>query len=308
MAAAGLMVIALAASSTSAACGSCHAMKPYAEAQRSSVHKGIACYRCHLQAGAWDWPAFKVSEIVRMYPHAAESTLTGPASRIAPSPCLSCHEDVLLGEVVQGGIRIEHRFCAPQDSCDGCHTSAAHGDAVRWTRQTVMEECVACHDEQKAASECDTCHDGRVETERLEKGPWQITHGTTWETTHGMGDLRYCRTCHPVDYCTPCHKTVLPHSVDFPARHGTDALAKDNTCLKCHDRDKLCDPCHGIEMPHPKGFLAKHSTIATSRDDASCLTCHRISDCEACHAAHTHPGSTDGTLARKLPKTGGASQ
>lgn len=283
-------------------------MRPYAQALNASAHKSVACYDCHLQAGAWDWPDSKLTEVFRMYPRAAESTLTGPASRLSPAPCLKCHEGVLAGPITKGGIRIEHRFCAPQDSCDGCHSSSAHGKAIRWIRQPVMEECVACHLDNKAKSDCDTCHEGRVETERLASGPWQITHGAAWENTHGMGDLRYCKTCHPTDYCTPCHKITLPHPIEFPTTHGKDALKKDATCFKCHDRVKLCDPCHGREMPHPPTFLAKHSGIAKTREDAACLTCHRISDCERCHAAHTHPGSTDGTLGKKLPKAGGSGQ
>jgi len=303
-----VLVVALAASSTPKACSACHAMEPYAQAQAAGAHKNISCYECHLQAGLWDWPAFKLTEVLRMYPRLGASTLAGPASRISPAPCLACHANVLSETVVSGGIRIEHRFCAPQDSCDGCHSATAHGESVRWARQPSMEECVACHVAESAATECDTCHEGRIETERLEAGPWQITHGSSWQNTHGMGDLRYCRTCHPADYCTPCHKTALPHGVDFPAVHGIEALKKDNTCLECHDRPTLCDPCHGLEMPHPGTFLAKHDTIAKNRRDAACLDCHRVTDCEACHAAHTHPGSTDGNLGTSLPGTGGGTQ
>jgi len=280
-------------------------MRPYVEALRATRHEGIPCYDCHLQSGAWDWPAFKLSELFDMYPHASETTLTGPTSRISPAPCLKCHENVFTARVRKNGLRIEHRFCAPRDTCDGCHTAAVHGDAIRWTRQSIMEECVVCHSEQKVPTECDTCHDGRIESERLQKGPWQITHGSNWETTHGMGDLRYCATCHPEDYCTPCHKTRLPHGLDFPARHGAEALARNNTCLKCHDAKSLCDPCHGLAMPHPTGFLGSHSSIAATRDDASCLACHRVSDCERCHNTHTHPGSTDGNLGDSLPRPEG---
>jgi hypothetical protein len=239
-----VLTIAGVASSAPAVCGACHAMKPYAQALESTAHKDVTCYKCHLQAGAWDWPAFKILEFARMYPRAGASALTGPASRIAPAPCLKCHAEVLDGAVVSNGIRIKHRFCAPNASCDGCHTASMHGTAIRWIRQSSMDECVACHVERTVVRECNTCHAARTKTGRLAKGPWQITHRTDWKNTHGMGDLRYCRTCHPASYCVPCHKTILPHDTDFAESHAVDALRKDNACLKCHDRATLCDPCH----------------------------------------------------------------
>lgn len=216
-----LVAIASFVGSAPAVCASCHAMKPYADAQDSTAHKNIDCYACHLQAGAWDWPAFKLTEVTRMYPRAKETSLTGPASRIATAPCLTCHADVLAGAVVSGGIRIKHSSCTPVDSCDGCHAASAHGETIRWTRRAIMEECVDCHVEQHAARECNTCHGARTQAERLAKGAWKTTHATDWKSTHGMGDLRYCRTCHTVDACMKCHPTGVPS----PSTTGTSTGA-----------------------------------------------------------------------------------
>ncbi|MHB8965525.1 MAG: hypothetical protein ACYC52_06095 [Coriobacteriia bacterium] len=268
----------------------------------------MTCYECHLSSDAWAWPVFKADEITRMYPRELFGDgLSGSVARTGRAACLGCHARVLATPVGASGLRIDHATCATTDSCDDCHSTAAHGTAVRWTRQVVMEECIACHAGIDAPRTCETCHEARSETERLAKGPWQITHGPSWEKTHGMGDLRSCDTCHPKDYCVRCHEIPLPHPVDFPALHGKQAQRAPASCAACHDAEELCDPCHGLEMPHPAGFRATHSETAGSRADEGCLTCHYETDCRACHEAHTHPGSTDGSLGQTLPSAGDGS-
>lgn len=308
----GLVAAFLALSATvgsiPAVCGSCHAMRPFAEALEGSAHAGVDCYECHLSAGTWDWVAFKSTEIGRMYPRALVGAgVTGPVTRTGIRPCVRCHEDVLMGTVSSGGLNINHGVCAASGSCDDCHSAVAHGSEVRWAREPVMEDCTACHAESGASLACDLCHEGQLESDRLAAGPWQITHGPEWKTTHGMGNLASCATCHPADYCVRCHQLALPHPVDFPARHGEDAKAAPGSCETCHDRAALCDTCHGMEMPHPEGFLPGHSSIATSFTDERCTGCHYESDCDTCHETHVHPGASDGSINTPLPKAGGGS-
>ncbi len=292
-----LVVVSMVTSST-AVCGACHSMKPYIQALNSSAHASVGCYSCHLQAGAWDYPAFKLAELGRMYPRAGETTLTRPASLLSAATCLRCHAEVNDTTMDSNGLRIRHKTCAIGSTCDGCHAAAAHGDAVRWKRAASMEACVACHLDSTAPVACDTCHELKTAAERLKKQPWADTHSTGWETSHGLDELRYCRTCHPADFCTTCHGVALPHGAEFPARHGAEARKIDSTCLDCHDRTAYCDACHGVEMPHPTGFLAEHGTAARGPADARCLKCHRQSDCDSCHDAHVQAsGSSSGTPA-----------
>jgi len=304
-----LLVAVIAVGSVPTVCSSCHTMKPYATTLQQSAHKGVNCYSCHLAAGSWDWPTFKAAELFRMYPSALVGAKpSGAITSISRAACLNCHAQVLTRVVNSNGLRIDHAKCAATGSCDKCHANVAHGSTTRWSREPVMEECVVCHISSKAPHTCDTCHAGRVATQRLQAGPWQITHGASWKTTHGMGDLRYCQTCHASDYCVKCHGTVLPHPIDFPATHGAQAMKTDAKCTQCHDRTSFCDSCHGMEMPHPQGFLKNHSSIAKSSTDPTCLKCHLESDCTTCHETHIHPGSTDGTLGTNVPRPSGSVQ
>lgn len=292
------LVVLSTVSSSTAVCGACHSMKPYIQALDASPHASVGCYSCHLQAGAWDYPAFKLAELGRMYPRAGEATLTRPASLLSAAACLRCHAEVNDTTTEGNGLRIRHRTCAVGGTCDGCHAATAHGDASRWKRTASMEACVGCHLDTKAATACDTCHKLRTTTERLKARPWATTHSTGWSDSHGLGELRYCRTCHPTEFCVKCHKVALPHDAEFPKRHGADALRADSTCSTCHDRAQFCDSCHQVAMPHPTGFLAEHSTAARGPADARCLKCHQQGDCDRCHDEHIKAsGSASGTPA-----------
>lgn len=154
-----------------------------------------------------------------------------------------------------------------------------------------MEECVECHRQQDAPTACDSCHSEKDEYERVRTGPWQVTHGADWKATHGMGNLRYCATCHPDDYCTGCHGVSLPHDAAFGNTHGDEAKRNPRSCAQCHDVEKVCTSCHGMRMPHEAGFLAKHTKVAAKVDDPRCSRCHRVEDCIFCHERHTHPGN-----------------
>lgn|GEM_PF-347244 len=303
------LVVAIDLSSQPFACAKCHG--PQADALHSSAHDGVTCYRCHLPAGMWSFPAAKADEWFRMYPAAIVGRkLSGPGPRISRTACASCHEKVLVGGKTKvHGLVIVHWQCAGEPTpCDACHTSVAHGRAVRWAREPVMDDCVVCHLERRASLKCDACHTGKLETDRIKTGPWQVTHGRNWERTHGIGDLQTCVTCHPPQKCVTCHRTRIPHSGNFSAEHGREAVLPESRCSTCHDVKGWCRDCHGVDMPHPKAFLKQHPTIARDARDPVCLKCHTDFDCANCHVRHAHPGATDGNLQGILPQVpqGGA--
>lgn len=299
VAAAAFFALVVLAGSATPACVGCHAEA--AKAMRPTSHSKVGCYRCHLDRGLVSWPEHKARELFVMYP---SQVLRGgrlqrasrETSRLA---CLRCHEKVLEGTLTARGLRIDHAACAPGPSCDPCHSTTAHGAAVRFVREPVMSDCIACHNRREAPVGCDACHEGRLERDRIVRGPWQITHGPQWESLHGMGDLDTCKTCHPAGYCERCHEVQVPHGTEFGAQHGKLAIAKRAACEACHKQRSFCDGCHGAEMPHPKGFLQRHSSIASSSKDPRCVGCHAQDDCLNCHSYHIHPGGPG------MPRTGG---
>ncbi len=304
----GLLVVGAAASSQPVVCGSCHSVQEGSLSK--TAHSAVGCYDCHLDDGFWSLPRQKAHELFVMYPgQIVGRERRGPGVRVSRASCSKCHTKDIAGTIEDKGLRIVHEACAPSPTkCDTCHTSVAHPGSVRWPRTVVMDECVACHNDQAVATKCDHCHVGKLETQRLKSGIWQVTHGPNWQVTHGMGNLSSCQTCHLKAKCIKCHNTEMPHPASFMSTHGKQALDKQRAkCSRCHKSKAFCDGCHGMPMPHPKGFLAAHSERAKSRDDPACIKCHRQKDCTNCHVWHTHPGSTDGRLRAILPRAGGGS-
>lgn len=282
------LVLAVTVGSQPGTCASCHSAQAVALAD--SAHFPIGCYDCH--AFGAEIVGFKAAEIARMYPRGLfGGQPRGAVSVIGREACEACHVDV-LGSATEGvtGIRIVHETCATGITCDPCHATVAHGDAVRWIREPVMEDCTGCHQRSDAPIACDTCHLERSLDDRLSAGPWQVTHGPNWQSTHGMGALDSCVVCHPDDYCVRCHGVAVPHPDTFGGEHGQQALAPEAKCDNCHRSGAYCDSCHGTEMPHPAGFLRRHSDEAGTIDNPACIRCHAVEDCERCHVRHVHPG------------------
>jgi hypothetical protein len=289
--------------SLSGVCGSCHAMKPFTAALASSPHASVPCYSCHLPSGAWSWPGFKAREVLEMYPAAAAgTTVTAPPDRTPGAACLTCHAKILDAPVALHGLKIAHAFCSAGAACDSCHTDVAHGKATRWARMPDMDACLACHLRSSATIACDACHARRMQASRLAGAAWRATHGPTWATTHGRGEITVCGACHATGFCVSCHGIALPHPADFNDAHGGYSQVGSARCGECHDRVTFCDACHGVRVPHPDGYLQSHSTTTSGLKDPRCTRCHLASDCTACHRLHTHATSTRGTIgAFRLP-------
>ncbi len=292
LAVAALCLLSLAASwagSSQIACVSCH--DGFAKAQAATEHRSTACTACHA-AGAVSRIAVGASVVGRMLPaQLLGRGLSGPVNQTGREACLACHSAIQRG-VSSGsdGLRIRHSVCARGASCDDCHSTVPHGTVIRWKREPVMQDCIACHTARGASTRCTTCHVGKSAEQRLAAGPWQVTHGPEWQRTHGMGKLDSCSTCHAKDYCVRCHKVVVPHDVSFGSEHGKSAIADRASCLTCHKTAAFCDACHGLPMPHPSDFLKSHSSVAKTVDNPVCQRCHSRQTCDACHVAHVHPG------------------
>lgn len=292
------------AGSSPSACASCHATR--ADALAQSLHAGVSCYSCHLAAGGWSLAGFKARELFVMYPRAlVDKTETGPVVHTSSAACLGCHSDVrdpATGVVERNGLRISHSSCAAElPTCDVCHATVAHGESARGAVGLSMDLCTACHVQQGATLECDSCHTARRTQDVELATPFSVTHGPNWHTTHGLGELDLCQTCHAPDSCVKCHGLVVPHEADFGSTHGMEYLANTDSCVTCHHVETFCKDCHAMEMPHPGTFLKEHSKIAEGVDDPMCESCHVMTDCINCHNRHVHPG---GALGVPVPQPG----
>ncbi len=269
------------------ACGLCHRQPEFVKATEASAHGEIGCSECHGQSGIVASTSFGFQQVLHVSKwlgaSAAQSSVT-----VGDARCLSCHSTINDQVTQSRGLSIAHETCAKGSACTDCHSSTAHGAQTTWVRSYNMDTCLHCHGQSEEPIECTTCHSERRASERIATGPWVVTHGPNWRSTHGMGDMFTCSACHPSGYCDKCHGPGLPHKGDFVQTHPAPAQDPKANCTSCHAKT-FCSDCHGIEMPHPVGFKKQHSKIA-EKNDAGCKTCHSDSDCLECHLMHVHPG------------------
>src|SRR5450759_1491220 len=269
-------------------CTVCHRSAKFVVQTAQSAHAKIACARCHVEPGVATRVVYAYHLVFGMTLQ-LEPVSSGPVAGITNSTCLSCHQNVMKRVVNVNGLSIDHSKCSKGRLCTDCHSQTAHGTAVQWASTPEMNQCLDCHASAKVRSNCNTCHVGRTVQERVRTGEWIVTHGPSWKTTHGMGDLKTCVACHPDNYCVQCHGMSLPHDSDFIRTHPTQALSQRKDCDVCH-KQTFCDDCHGLQMPHPASFTPAHSSIVKKQGSTVCLRCHVEDDCTKCHEAHVHPG------------------
>lgn len=285
-----LLVLAVGAFSgtvSDAPCGGCHRLS----AAASEAHEKAQCYECHASGSADGLLAAKSREVLMLAGAVAGVEASGTTTTPPRSACVSCHDDVLMGTIESGGIRINHGTCAgPAQPCTDCHWGVGHDSAARPGRGIAMDRCMECHDSITASWSCSTCHLDSGHADRPSVGSWAITHGSKWRTAHGMGDLGTCGACHEKTLCERCHGVPLPHPGGYVnGKHGEEAKPDTARCVTCHEQS-FCDDCHGIAMPHPAEFLPTHSSLVNAQGDDVCQRCHLLEDCELCHVSHVHPG------------------
>ncbi len=269
-------------------CTQCHASAEFVEQTSARAHASTDCVRCHADTGIPHRLAYGYNllfgQTLKLAPIDG-----GPITAIPDSTCRSCHEDMMKTKVTVGGLSMLHSECAEGRRCVDCHSDTAHGTAVSWISTVSMNMCLDCHNTDRVRANCDLCHDEKSEKDRIRSGEWAVTHGSNWQTTHGMGDLDTCAACHPNDYCVRCHGMRLPHNTNFIRSHPAAALVQREQCDVCH-KQRFCDSCHGMPMPHPEDFTPRHSKIVGDEGQKKCRRCHVQSDCENCHVRHVHPG------------------
>jgi len=217
-----------------------------------------------------------------------ERPVTAEVSR---EQCRLCHLDVETKVIVKNALRVSHgEFARAGWQCTECHNTIAHKGVVLKEEFGTMEKCLECHNLEKVSIRCNLCHVENVERERrVYLDAWRVTHGPTWRSIHGMGNLSTCNVCHGEGKCARCHQIDLPHSEAWMGVHGEVARQSLCSCLQCHQQN-LCRSCHQIEMPHPASFLPAHSKIVKGKGEKFCLRCHMKASCNTCHERHIHPG------------------
>ncbi|HEX9900072.1 MAG TPA: NapC/NirT family cytochrome c, partial [Candidatus Methylomirabilis sp.] len=124
-------------SSSPLLCSSCHIMKPYVEAWKTSKHNTVSCVECHYPPGFQDSLWVKYQALAQVAKWATQTYSSKPFAEVEDASCLrsGCHERRLLeGKVVfKRGIIFDHRphLAEPrrgrQLRCTSCHSQIVVG-------------------------------------------------------------------------------------------------------------------------------------------------------------------------------------
>jgi hypothetical protein len=247
-------------------CARCHSTRvPFKETRRAfdhnrtqflltGAHQRVDCQKCHA-GGEFKDVRHDMCSACHQEPH----------RRIFGPTCTTCHTtDTWTTRTVEHGKTGFTLVGAhTQVACAKCHPSGM-------TKQVRFDQCSACHvnvHRQSVKEDCRACHDERT----FRGAAFDHRVKTTFALT-GKHDGLACRKCH----------TSIA-TADLPlARQAVDFGGLKKDCVSCHeDKHKgeygrVCDACHrpmkfnvdGFTHPKaPEFFADQHAPL-------KCVKCH----------------------------------
>ena len=238
-------------SSSPMLCNSCHIMKPYVEAWRTSKHNQVTCVQCHYPPGLRDTIWVKYQALTQVVKWATQTYSSKPFAEVEDGSCLrsGCHDRRLLqGKVTyKRGIIFDHKphleevRRGRQLRCTSCHSQIVVGTHIEVTEDT----CFLCHFKGlKTAREihpiagCTGCHQAPKGDIRV--GSLTFNHDEVLR--RGVA----CQSCHlnvvegdgeaPRERCFGCHNQPekLQRYADTPFLHDFHVARHNIECARCH--------------------------------------------------------------------------
>lgn len=306
------------------ACLTCHA--PGAEEHQAA---GVDCAKCHRPLG--EATALTVDQIA-MFPrpgdHEGDDFLWTHSSRAAEDlarcavchtrdSCQRCHLNAEQISLIQE-LPKDDRVASLAADRPGRWAKPSSHERLDWKEMHGVEAseatgtCANCH----ARPSCETCHGdaGPAVIRELpmpaRDGPQGVViaaggppgHTPDFKVQHrsaAVAGTPNCSTCHTETFCADCHDGPSSsgfHPVNFVARHGAEAFARETECATCHSSEAFCRDCHeGIGFAQggrtnaayhdaTASWLIGHGRAARQNLE-TCTTCHQQSSCLRCHSA-----------------------
>ncbi|MFZ1059199.1 MAG: cytochrome c3 family protein [Candidatus Rokuibacteriota bacterium] len=232
-------------------CNSCHIMKPYVEAWKTSKHNNVTCVQCHYPPGFRDTIWVKYQALAQVVKWATQTYSSKPFAEVEDASCLrsGCHARRLLDSkaVFKRGIIFDHRphleevRRGRQLRCTSCHSQIVVGTHIEVTEST----CFLCHFKgMKSGREltpiagCTGCH--QPPKGDILVGSIRFNHADVMR--RGVA----CQKCHlnvvqgegeaPRERCFTCHNQPekLQRYPDTPFIHDFHVAGHNIECARCH--------------------------------------------------------------------------
>jgi len=285
----------------------CHEMNPYGVTWKTSVHRNVACVKCHIKPGFVSLVKAKGSALREVYVHFA-GEVKAPIAVTEHVPSSTCRESgchsrnaaydrvvlrtttTLAGSGSGGGS--PGALASPAPAATALLVAAGASPQAA-APASPAPPVVFSHDRHTGV-QCIECHDRvvhRVVPGRTYVDPRSMTFCMTCHD--GKRAAATCQTCHAPPHeargaCTDCHVSGTWAS-DF--KHPV-ALGPSHQAL-------VCEKCHTQSTPQAMGFASgcvschakRHATVSITL----CAKCHvpthfkpstfkhPRSGCESCH-------------------------
>lgn len=295
-------------------CASCHIMKPYYQAWKTSKHNHVPCVECHYPPDVRDKLVLKFQALSQVAKYVTRTYSSKPYAEISDESCLrkGCHETRLLQGTVtfKRGIRFDHKphltdlKRGKKLRCTSCHSQIVIGNHMEVTEST----CFLCHfrgavvgREMNPIGGCgEKCH--QAPEKDIKFGTMTFNHKDFVGSRHVA-----CKNCHldavqgsgeaKKERCFQCHNDEkrLSRFTDIDFMHKQHVTDKKVDCMHCHEPIKHavktsmeplhfdCNVCH--ERKHniqkqiyqgigARGVPNRPSPMFTTNVD--CPACHYV--------------------------------
>ncbi|WP_110954901.1 cytochrome c3 family protein [Anaerosinus massiliensis] len=136
---------AVAYTSQSDFCGSCHEMSPMYKTWAASGHKDIACAECHEEPGALGVVKSKAKGTKELYLHMT-GDFSAPKADARDVNCYGCHQDKVKNVETAAERKDPHtkKHFDNGMNCLSCHSGLVHDEMKNKTLPS-RATCVSCH-------------------------------------------------------------------------------------------------------------------------------------------------------------------
>jgi nitrate/TMAO reductase-like tetraheme cytochrome c subunit len=295
-------------------CNSCHIMRPYYAAWKTSSHNFVPCVECHYPPGRRDELRVKFQALTQVVKFVTRTYGSRPYAEVEDASCLrgGCHDTRLLeGKVTfKRGIVFDHKPHLTQARrgrklrCTSCHSQIVVGTHMVVTEGT----CFLCHFKgtvhgrtENPLAGCPSCH--QPPSTNIKVG------GVTFSHDEFIGKRHVpCQNCHldavsgdgraPKERCELCHnepgKLKIP--ADLASLHDNHVTTHNVDCSRCHEeivhavRTTLTPLEYGCDVCHEgKHKAQKQMFMGTGGRDFPAVPSHMFETQLDCTACHTEP-------------------
>ena len=210
----------------------------------SSTHVETGCEGCHVPPKPLARAAYRLRMVGEFYVSLVRRSRAPDVFRKPTNDaCLTCHSDPRTVSP-KGDLQIPHRAHVTilKMECVQCHNYLVHELNSTGKHTPLMEDCLTCHDGDKADNACSSCHTAKAAPESHRSSDWLVLHADRATDSE-------CVACHKwtEDWCVDCHRDrPQSHGTDWRSAHGA-RVAEHRSCEACHEGD-FCIRCHG-EVP-----------------------------------------------------------